>query len=98
MKSFRRTNSKEIKLAFERHQNSIKFEVHHAYNKPSDNKYMAFEECKIIMRNYNGFDLRIISYNSFTFTVGFFGYISDELNFFYITADKIRYTSIENLI
>lgn len=98
MKTFKRTKSKEIKSAFERHQNSIKFELHDAYKSPSDNKYMALEECRLIMQNHNGFDLRIISYNTFTFTVGFFGYIENELNFFYITADKIRYTHINNLI
>lgn len=94
MRDIKESNSKRIKSALEQHQKSGYYEVKDAYLNPSDNKYYVYEECKYLMRMYNGFDIRIISFNSFMFTVGFFGYIKNELYFFYIKPEHIRYTKI----
>lgn len=98
MRTFKFTKSKEIKNAYKNHQNSVKFELKDCYKNPSYNKLLTYEELRGYCRNLNGFDLRIISHNSFTYTAGFFGYYNETLNFFYVTADKIRYTTLDNLI
>lgn len=98
MKKIYLSKSKAVKKAFNEHQKSIKFALTDCYKNPSSNKFIALAKCHEFMRHYDGFDLRIISFNSFVFTVGFFGYINNELNFFYITSDKIRFTKVENLL
>lgn len=94
MRVIKETYDKRIKSAFERHQKSCLYELNDCYKIASQNKYDIYQEIHQIMREYDGFDLRIISYNSHVFTVGFFGYINNRLNFFYITPENIRYMEI----
>lgn len=94
MRDIKETYDKRIKSAYERHQNSRLYELNDCYKNPSTNKFDVFAIHRDIMRQYEGFDFRIISYNTFVFTVGFFGYINNRLNFFYITPDHIRYMEI----
>ena len=57
-----------------------------AYKSPSREKIRAFNYCLNTCRQYNGFNLRILSKNTFMFTCGFFFYNADgEKQFYYIT-------------
>lgn len=94
MRVIKKTKDKRIKSAFKQHQNSRLYELNDCYKNASQNKYYIYQELRKIMIEYDGFDLRIISYNAHVFTVGFFGYINNRLNFFYITPETIRYMEI----
>ena len=94
MRDIKETYNKRIKSAYEQHQNSRLYVLNDCYKNPSTTKFDIFSECRQLMRKYDGFDLRIIGYNSMIFTVGFFGYINKRLNFFYITPEHIRYMEI----
>ena len=94
MRDIKETYNKRIKSAYERHQNSHLYGLSDCYKNPSRNKFDAYLACRNLMRKYEGFDFRIISYNSMIFTVGFFGYLNNRLNFFYITPENIRYMEI----
>ena len=67
-------------------------ELWHVYGSYSDNKARAFEYCEEMMRQYDGFGLRIIAHNSMVFTVGFI-FRDDDGNkiFAYITRDYDRF-------
>lgn len=62
-------------------------EVYASYSVAKEN---AFRYCEELMYKYNGYDFRIISYNTFMFTVGFY-YIDQDTEqemFMYITPSK----------
>lgn len=46
-------------------------ELYHVYGKFSRAKINAMDRCKGLMHTYGGRGLRILSHNSFSFTVGF---------------------------
>ena len=66
------------------------------YAKFSDNKWNAYNGCVRLMHSLNGFDLRILSHNSQTFTVGFQFADSETgvLKFAYITKDYNRFCEV----
>lgn len=63
------------------------------YAKPSRYKAIAFDECRELMYALHGLDLRILSYNAQTFSVGFLFPDKDTgaLRFCYCTRDYTRY-------
>lgn len=71
-------------------------ELYHVYGKFSANKARAFERCKELMYKYGGRGLRILSHNSFSFTVGFeFPHPeTGVLCFAYITPSYDRYIEV----
>ena len=71
-----------------RYVESENYTLKDCYSKHSISKQVAFDMCENIMKNVKGHKLKIISYNSHMFTVGFYGYINNQLNFFYITKTK----------
>ena len=60
------------------------------YGRYSAKKKEAFEYCRNLMMKYNGWGLKILSYNTFMFTAGF--EFTDEetgaINIMYITPSK----------
>ena len=42
-----------------------------AYNRPSYNKEKAWARCEEICKDHNGYNLKVISRNTFVFTAGF---------------------------
>lgn len=61
------TNKKMI----ERYNNATKRWLHECYKKPSKAKEIADMFVRECCENNGGYDFRIISYNTFTFTVGY---------------------------
>ena len=69
--------------------------LYNCYKTPSQAKWDAMDDCKALMRELNGHDMRIISYNKFMFTCGF--KFTDENglpSFAYITPTSNRYMHI----
>lgn len=71
------------------------YNLYSCYNTVSDSKESAYDYCLRLMDKYNGTDLRIIGYNTFTFSVGFIGEYEGRKAFFYITADYDRFMYID---
>lgn len=72
---------------------SNKVELWQVYGSYSVYKARAFEYCKELMHDLNGYGLRILSFNSQAFTVGFMFFdaeTGDEM-FAYITKDYNRF-------
>ena len=71
-------------------------ELYHVYNNYSRDKEYAFERCRSLMYDLEGYGLTIISSNSMQFTVGFeFEDVSGRLMFAYITRDYDRYCYLD---
>ena len=70
------------------------YSLNQCYLKHSNAKNNAFSYCLNLMRKYKGTDLRILSYNTFHFSVGFIGEYEGQKAFFYITPNYDRYILI----
>lgn len=84
------TNNKQIRGAYIQYQNSSNGSLNDVYKKYSHRKKSGYEYCVKLMNEYHGSDLRILSYSTYEFTVGFIGYIENKKYFFYITRDYDR--------
>ena len=87
-----RAKYREYKLA-DPTDNLFKF-----YTRPSEAKWSALEDCKRLMKELNGGDLRILSANGWAFTVGFecVHPKTGEALFAYITKDHNRFIKISD--
>lgn len=75
-----------------------------AYKKPSMFKVAAWNECCRICKSKDGYDLKIIAFNTYHFTCGFlydfrddYGNVLDTF-YVYITPAKIREISLSEKI
>jgi hypothetical protein len=80
-----RTDAK-IRIAKHEHSKSKCTELRHCYISWSKAKEDALIRCRLLQIQYDGEDLRIIDWNSFVFSVGFYGIWYGKKAFFYITA------------
>jgi hypothetical protein len=82
-------NQKKVaKANRNRYTNSTLYGLYYAYAKPSIAKQNAWNYCVNLMDKYNGYGLRVISYNTFMFTAAFL--FLDEngvVNMMYITPN-----------
>lgn len=90
-------NNKMMKSQYIHYNNSRCYELYHCYDRYSENKCRAMDYCRELEEKYNGHSLKIISYNTSIFTVGFIGYIDEKEAFFYITRDYDRYIFLEDI-
>ena len=89
-----KTNAKVMKNAINSYEWSDMYTLDHAYKSYSIAKANAFDYCIDLMKTKNGWGLKIISANTFAFSVGFW-FIHPETGavcFAYITRDYDRYT------
>ena len=63
--------NKEQRVILERYKGSYKRDLYDCYTQYSRAKINAYESCIRLMDSYDGYDFRIISYNSHMFTAGF---------------------------
>ena len=81
--------------------NSLPKKLNQCYNSYSIKKQHAYFYCLKTLTNYKGVDIRIISHNCQTFSVGFICNIFDRKTnkiikaFFYITKTYDRYMFID---
>lgn len=87
-------NARIAKNHYQAYLNSDCRYLWHCYSNPSKYKEEALYRCYNLMNQLCGTDLRIISYNSMQFTVGFefVDFETGELMFAYITRDYDRFT------
>lgn len=92
-------DKKASKIALAHYESYLKSndrELYQVYNNYSRNKEYAFERCRSLMYDLEGYGLRIISSNSMQFTVGFeFQDTSGSPMFAYITRDYDRYCYLD---
>ena len=90
---------REIELlqdAYRRWERSDDNDLHDVYSSISESKHRAMDYCRYLMYDMNGWGLKILSHNTYCFTVGF--EFSDketgELCFAYITKSYDRYIKL----
>lgn len=81
---------KAIKKYLKKYEQSNKRTLFDCYKNPSAAKFRAMVDCRMFMDEIGGDDLRIISYNSSIFTVGFW----KELKFYVITPYHVYYCEV----
>lgn len=83
--------NKQMQGAIYGHKRSNTYTLSDCYNSYSYAKEKAYNYCKNLQTQYNGYDFKIISYNTMQFTVGFYCDFEGKTNFVYITKsyDKI---------
>ncbi len=89
--------TKQLKNAYRDYLKSTNNHLNDCYNNCSYYKQKAFWYCQDLVKKYDGSALKIIGYNSQTFSAGFIGYINNKKAFFYITKDYNRFIYIDEL-
>lgn len=89
-------NARE-RRAYEAYCNSTMYDLSDAYGRYSNAKRQAWDYCKKLCEEKNGYGLKIISRNTSQFTAGF-EYIFDEAEWFmYITKTSDTEVKLANL-
>lgn len=96
-KKMKYCNNKMMKVKYYSYKKSYCYDLYHCYGKYSISKEYAMKYCRELEEKYNGHSLKIISYNTSIFTVGFIGYIDGKEAFFYITRDYDKYIFLEDI-
>lgn len=92
-----KTNNKQIKGAYRQYRESGLYTLYDCYNNFSYYKMKAFKYCRELIKQYNGYQGRIISYNIFSFTYGFIGEVEGKKAFIYITKDYDRFIYLDDI-
>ena len=91
--------SKEALKHFNQYAKSQMKNIWQAYENPSYNKEKAWHYCEEMCYLHNGYDLKVISKNTFQFTAGFkFPLYGDLEGFAYITAKYDRYYELQGKV
>ena len=98
------SKSAKIKRAYFDHKKSAIRSLYGAYKKPSFDKKCVWDKCEEIASKYNGYNLKIISFNTYHFTCGFlyddcdrYGNVLDTY-FVYITPSQILKISVNETV
>lgn len=91
------TNSKLIVDAYYRYLKSNDNRLWDVYKKVSMDKVNAYNYCNDKKRELNGINLKIITHNYQSFTVGFIGELDGRNAFIYITKDNERFIYLDEL-
>lgn len=92
----KKTNCKAIKEAYRAYCKSDMCDIFQAYDKPSHRKVDAYENCENLCKEYNGYDLKIVSKNVNVFTAGFVCAIEGKKAFVWITPCYDRYMELSD--
>ena len=71
--------------------------LYQCYGSYSAKKESALNYCYELYNKYNGSDFKIISFNTFQFSVGFEGVYNGRKAFFYITRSYDRVIYLEDI-
>ena len=66
-----KTGTKKQKQLVYNHKSAVYRTLNQCYACPSKAKWDAWNECNSFRRDYKGFDMRINSYNTYSFAVSF---------------------------
>lgn len=84
-------NNKRFSRAYRAYCNSNMTNLYDLYKQPSTYKFRAYNYCRDMYNNYNGYDFRIIGGNCQAFSVGFkYKNKNGKEMFVYITKDYDR--------
>lgn len=81
--------------AYRSYNYSNMFELWDAYGRCSQSKRNAWEYCKALMNEKNGYGLKVISANTFQFTAGFEYEENGKNMFAYITKSSDTFAEVE---
>lgn len=81
-------NTRQIRHAMKVHKTAKYNELWQVYGTYSRAKEKAMLYCKELKHLHYGYDLRILSWNTCIFTVGFYGKYDGKDAFFYITPSN----------
>ncbi len=86
-------NAKTIEAILEQYSRSTYTDLGECYSRASEAKYNAMQRCRRLMVELDGWGIRILSYNVYSFTVGFYfnDKETDSKCFAYITKDSDRF-------
>ena len=90
-------NTTAIKSAYDRFLSSYNYTLDHCYERYSRAKERAWQYCEDLMRTHNGCGLKVIGYNTCTFSAGFYFDIDGRDAFCYITRDYDRYIFLDEI-
>ena len=87
------TNNRVAKQHIEAYNNTHHYHLWDCYTNYSRNKEQAFKRCEELCDSLKGWGLRILSYNTMQFTVGFLFMDTQTgvIRFAYITRDYDRF-------
>lgn len=91
------THTQQIKTAYRNYCRSGNYNLYDCYEQPSWAKREAMDYCTRLMEENNGKALKIIGYNTMTFSVGFLCVIEGKEAFVYITKSYDRYIFINEM-
>lgn len=91
------TTNKTIKGAYEKYERSRLYTLDDCYSSYSAAKENAMDYCVNLFIDHDGAEMKIIGYNSMTFSVGFMGIVDGKSAFIYITKDYDRYIFLDEL-
>lgn len=87
--------NKQMQGAINSHKMSNTYSLSDCYNSYSYAKERAYNYCRNLYNEYNGYDFKIISYNTNQFSVGFYCDFDDKTNFVYITKSYDRMCAVD---
>lgn len=70
VKRIKTGTKKQEQLVYD-HKRAVYRTLNQCYVRPSDAKWNAWNDCYSLYRDFNGFDMRINSYNTYHFVVSF---------------------------
>ena len=91
------TNATPIRKAYSAYLRSDMTDIYHAYRKPSTAKINAWFCCHNLMMEADGRGLRVIGYNTNTFSAGFIGTVDGKMSFVWITRHYVRYVYLDEI-
>ena len=92
----REVKARALEAQMEMHDRATARDLKDVYGRYSTSKEKAWDYCFDMYCELYGWDFKIISYNTFQFTVGFYFYNKDLGNvcFAYITKDQDRFCQL----
>lgn len=88
--------TKQAQAFIRAYQGATMSKLKEAYNRPSWAKIEAYEKCKNLMREMNGYGMKITGYNCHKFYCGCIAFHKGQKGLLYFTAQNIYFIPAEN--
>jgi hypothetical protein len=88
--------TKQAQAFIKAYQGATMTKLKEAYNRPSWAKIEAYEKCKNLMREMNGYQMKITGYNCDAFSCGCIAYHKGQKGLLYFTAYNTYFIPSEN--
>ena len=91
------SKTETLKQAYRKYERSTNFCLADCYCNCSNAKHKAYDYCIRKEIEYNGYNGKIIGFNSNFFSYGFIGEIDEKTAFFYITHTQDRFIYLDEI-